>query len=220
MTDQICNEKQLLETFTTYTVDNHKFPKKKDLVEHCGKSIEEFNEVFRSVTHIRKQFWVNMFEETLFTLAESEEYESYTVRDKMLAFYYTWLEELKPFREYIKFIFSQKAVYQVFPDDMTVFLKSFENYTDTLIEQGKQTGELAKRMLIGNQLKKILKVKLIFVLKFWLRDTSSDSAQTDSAVEKSVHLAFDILGKTAVDTAFDFGKFVLKNRIGKKSATE
>jgi len=214
--DENCTEKSLIQKFTDYTVENQAFPKKKDLAKQCNQSVEEFNAQFRSVKELKAQFWLSRFEETVLTLAESEEYDTYAVRDKMLAFYYTWIEELKPFRAYIKFVFTKKPVYKVLPDDTDTFVKSFNAYTDTLLEQGKESGEIAKRLILSNQLKKILYLKLVFILRFWLHDKSEDYSQTDAAIEKSVHLAFDILGKTPIDTAFDFGKFVIQNRIKSK----
>jgi hypothetical protein len=35
--------------------------------------------------------------------------------------------------------------------------------------------------------------------------------KTDAAIEKSVNLAFDLIGKGILDNALDFGKFLYQN---------
>jgi hypothetical protein len=47
-----------------------------------------------------------------------------------------------------------------------------------------------------------------FLLLFWRDDESAGFEKTDAAIEKSVNLAFDLIGKGAVDSAFDFAKFL------------
>jgi hypothetical protein len=51
-----------------------------------------------------------------------------------------------------------------------------------------------------------------FILLFWKEDDSAGFEKTDAAVEKSVNLAFDLIGKGAVDSAIDFAKFLYQNK--------
>ena len=50
------------------------------------------------------------------------------------------------------------------------------------------------------------------MLKFWKDDSSADFEKTDAAVEKSVNLAFDLIGKGAVDSVVDFAKFLYQTK--------
>jgi hypothetical protein len=52
-----------------------------------------------------------------------------------------------------------------------------------------------------------------FMLIFWKDDGSPGFESTDAAIEKSVNLAFDLIGKGAVDTAIDFAKFLYQNKM-------
>ena len=52
---------------------------------------------------------------------------------------------------------------------------------------------------------------LLFILKFWSNDESPNFEKTDAAIEKSVTLAFDLIGKGILDNALDFGKFLYQN---------
>jgi ubiquinone biosynthesis protein COQ9 len=49
-------------------------------------------------------------------------------------------------------------------------------------------------------------------LKFWIDDTSNAFEKTDAAIEKSVNLAMDLMGKSPLDAALDFGKFLFQNK--------
>jgi len=51
-----------------------------------------------------------------------------------------------------------------------------------------------------------------FLLVFWKEDESPGFEKTDAAVEKSVNLAFDLIGKGAVDSFIDFAKFLYQSK--------
>jgi hypothetical protein len=51
----------------------------------------------------------------------------------------------------------------------------------------------------------------MFILQFWAHDESANFEKTDAAIEKSVNLAFDLIGKGILDNALDFGKFLYQN---------
>jgi hypothetical protein len=52
----------------------------------------------------------------------------------------------------------------------------------------------------------------LFILNFWVKDPSQQFEQTDVAIEKAVNTSFDLIGKTPLDTIFDFAKFLFQNR--------
>ena len=53
-------------------------------------------------------------------------------------------------------------------------------------------------------------VQFLFILKFWMEDTSADFEKTDIAIEKSVKTIFDVFDNTPLDSIIDFGKFLFK----------
>lgn len=55
-------------------------------------------------------------------------------------------------------------------------------------------------------------LQFIFLLKFWIEDTSSGFEKTDMAIEKSVRTVFDLFDSTPVDSVIDFGKFLWKEK--------
>jgi hypothetical protein len=55
-------------------------------------------------------------------------------------------------------------------------------------------------------------VEFLFLMKFWLDDTSKGFEKTDIMVEKAVKATFDVLDTTPIDSLIDFGKFVWKEK--------
>ena len=56
---------------------------------------EEVYNYFTSFEAVKSAVWVALFEETQRQLEDQEVYKEYSVREKFLAFLYTWIEELK-----------------------------------------------------------------------------------------------------------------------------
>jgi hypothetical protein len=55
-------------------------------------------------------------------------------------------------------------------------------------------------------------VEFLFLMKFWLDDTSKGFEKTDIMIEKAVKATFDVLDTTPIDSLIDFGKFVWKEK--------
>ena len=78
--------------------------------------------------------------------------------------------------------------------------------------EGKETQEIANRPVISDRYDEALWIQVLFVLKYWLDDNSPRFEKTDAAIEKSVNLAFDLMGKSALDSFLDFAKFLYQNK--------
>jgi hypothetical protein len=206
------DEKKIwIDRLISFTNENKKFPDLEEFTKKYETTPEDFLKNSETLDELKTQTWLHLYEETISRLLKSSEYNSYLVRDKMLAFYYTMIEELAEAREFVKLCYAERPVLQVKPVGIKLFDEAFTKYTDLLLSEGKTSGELATRPLVDNQLKKILKAKLYFVLDFWIKDNAENFENTDAAIEKSVHLAFDMLTKNALDSALDFGKFFFRN---------
>jgi hypothetical protein len=77
----------------------------------------------------------------------------------------------------------------------------------------KGKGEVATRPVLDKRYPHLFWLHLGFILLFWKQDSSAGFENTDAAIEKSVNLAFDLIGKGAVDSAIDFAKFLYQNKI-------
>jgi hypothetical protein len=55
-------------------------------------------------------------------------------------------------------------------------------------------------------------IQTLFILQFWANDDSKEFEKTDAAIEKAVNVAYDLMGKSPLDSMFDFAKFIFQNR--------
>ena len=55
-------------------------------------------------------------------------------------------------------------------------------------------------------------VQALFVLGYWINDSSDRFEMTDAAIEKAVQLSFQLIGSNTVDSLLDFGKFMFTGK--------
>lgn len=208
------HRKQILEGYLSYVLENGSQPVS---VFKFAKSIkmkeEDFYTYFTSFESIRSAIWVEIFENTVKSIQAQEVYESYSSREKFLSFLFTWIEELKKNRSYLLSMYSDKVKsLKSLTQDTKEFKSQFKEYASEVIAAGKETEEIASRPYISEKYDEALWLQVAFVFRFWLDDTSPRFEKTDAAIEKAVNLAFDLMGKSALDTFLDFAKFLYQNK--------
>ncbi|WKN31797.1 TetR family transcriptional regulator C-terminal domain-containing protein [Porifericola rhodea] len=174
-----------------------------------------FYDYYNSFSAIDKEIWKGYFDETLERIQSESVYNEYMVREKLLAFYYTWIEVLKDNRSYVTYSVGQikrKGLRWTNTDFLSAFKSSFLEYGNELIAEGKETEEIVDRPIVGNRYNDGLWQQLLFVLKFWINDDTRGFERTDAAIEKAVNLSFDLMSRSAIDAAFDFAKFLYQGR--------
>lgn len=206
--------KQILDGYLSYVLENGTQPAS---VFKFAKSIklkeEEFYTYFTSFESIRSAIWMGIFENTVQTIQEQEVYESYSSREKFLSFLFTWIEELKKNRSYLLLMYSDKVKsLKSLTQDTKEFKIQFKEFATEVIATGKETQEIASRPYISEKYDEALWLQLAFVFRFWLDDNSPGFEKTDAAIEKAVNLAFDLMGKSALDSFLDFAKFLYQNK--------
>ena len=98
------------------------------------------------------------------------------------------------------------------PKFLTSFKSEFKTYIDNLVAEGLETEEIVKRPIITDRYYDGLWLQLMFVINFWIKDDSTNFEKTDAAIEKSVNLSFELMGKGPLDMMVDFAKFLYQNR--------
>lgn len=166
---------------------------------------------FNSFTILEQSIWSDWFKETISVIEKDSAYADYSVREKLLAFYFTWLESLKANRSYVLKQFEALHNTEINPSFLGSLKQEFKRFADELIIEGKDTSEVAERPF-SKQYEKGFWLHFMFVMRFWVKDDSKDFEKTDAAIEKSVHLAFDLVAKGPLDSMIDFAKFLFQNR--------
>jgi len=176
--------------------------------QDIGVSEDTFYAYAGSFDGLEQHIWTGFIDKVVSRLESDTEFIGFATRDKILAFYYGLLEELKSHRSFVLLQRHHEVTPSLVPYYLKGFKASFEQFVERTLNAGKDRGEVATRPFIDKRYPKLFWLHLGFVLTFWKKDNSADFEQTDVAVEKSVTLAFELLGKGAVDSAIDLGKFL------------
>ncbi len=169
-----------------------------------------FYDHFNSFAALEKSIWLETFHETKKRIESDEIYQTYSIREKMLAFYYAWIEVLKQYRSFAQYCFGQEGLLEFWPESLDLLKKEFTEFAIQLIEEGKTKGEIANRLYVSDKYGPWLWPQVIFILKFWLKDKSENFEKTDAAIEKSVNFAFDLMVSNSIDSFIDLTKFIFE----------
>ncbi|MCS6973694.1 MAG: TetR family transcriptional regulator C-terminal domain-containing protein [Cyclobacteriaceae bacterium] len=171
----------------------------------------DFYAVAGSFDALEGIIWNDFISGTIQRLSTDAEYAGFTTREKLLTFYFALFEELKLNRSFVLHAAKPRLRPEAVPAFLKPFRKSFLQFINELINQGRQSGDIASRPYLEKTYPQLFWLHLCFLLIFWMNDGSANFEQTDAAIEKSVNLAFDLIGKGAVDSALDFAKFLYQS---------
>jgi Tetracyclin repressor-like, C-terminal domain len=89
----------------------------------------EFYDHFNSFELLESDIWLGFFRETISKIEADSVYSTYSVREKLLAFYYTWIEVLKNNRSYAsqtwRLIDKRRMKTPVFMTDLKIAFKEY-----------------------------------------------------------------------------------------------
>ncbi len=201
--------KDIKASYIDYVLQNNKRPESIYLfMKNIGGEEKAFYEHYTTFYDLEAAIWSDIFKETIEKIQQEQVYEGYTVREKVLSFYFTLIENLKAVRSFATFSFKNQ---KDFPLDGGVLKESkqvFHDFISQLITEGVYTGEIADRTFLTERYAGAIWWETVFIIRFWIHDSSKNFERTDAAIEKSVNLAFDFLGKNIADATFDFVKFL------------
>ncbi|MCU0391200.1 MAG: TetR family transcriptional regulator C-terminal domain-containing protein [Thermoflexibacter sp.] len=200
---------QIKEHYINFVLQNGKRPESIYLfMKDLGEEEKKFYEYYTTFYDLEAAIWSDTFKGTIEKIQQEQVYEGYTVREKLLAFYFTLIENLKNIRTFATYSFkNQKDLFfdeGVLKDSKQIF----HDYVSQLITEGVYTGEIADRTFLTERYAGALWWESIFIIRFWIYDNSKSFERTDAAIEKSVNLTLDLLGKNIADATFDFVKFL------------
>jgi hypothetical protein len=210
-------QEKIRQAYTEYVLDNGKEPE--SVYAFCKKlkiKEEDFYDEYSSFPQIESEIWKALFIEARASAEREEVYQNYSVREKLLAFLYTWIETLKKNRSYILKSYEgfEKPIYTKRNVQLVDFKASFYDYVNELLMEARETREVEQRPIpqLMQRYPDLFWAKTLFILDFWIKDTSKSFEKTDTIIEKTVNTAFDLLGRSPLDSLFDLGKFIFQNK--------
>lgn len=171
----------------------------------------DFYDFYPSFESIEKNLWVELTLETIQAIEAQEVWSQYSSREKILSFFYSYVEVLKKHRSFI--IYSLKNHKNKFgtPEVLSGVRPIFENFAEGVINEGLESGELANRKFLSKRYKDAVWVQFGFIVNFWTTDDSAGFEKTDEVIEKGVNVTFDLFERSPLDNLLEYGKFLSRN---------
>ena len=101
-------------------------------------SEEEFYKHFNSLQVLERSLWSDWFTEVTTMLEKDETYRTYTLREKVLALYYSLFEQLRSNRSFAIYRF-EGAKREPDPQFLRGMKEVFKEFIDGLVNEGKET---------------------------------------------------------------------------------
>jgi len=213
-TKKSVTKEDILKSFISYTVENNAFPAN---FYHLAKELKtterELYNHFSSIEGADEAVWMLCHADTVETLKNSPEYADYSGREKSLAYYYSWLEHLLDKRSYLLISLKLKKE-KMMPGKpiMADWMKDQKEFWKQLVSESISAGEIEDRKFLSDKYADAFGLTSMFILNCWKNDNSSKFQKTDQAIEKSINLVFDLMGKSPLDSMLDFGKFMFTQK--------
>jgi hypothetical protein len=172
----------------------------------------DFYAFYASFESIEKNIWFELTVETIDEIQKQELWGQYSSREKMLSFFYSYVELLKNHRSFVIYSLTQNHNKRFSaPEVLSGARPVFENFATQIINEGLESGELAERKFFSKRYKDALWVQYAFILNFWVDDDSAGFEKTDEAIEKGIQVTFDLFQRSPIDNLFEYGKFLSQN---------
>jgi len=172
----------------------------------------DFYTFYSSFDALQKDIWVKFFDNAITSLHADQAYESYSQTDKLLALYFTLFEILTLNRSYVVFTLKENKEGLKNLKQLTQLRKDFKTYITKLMENNTENKNEKIQKITKPVFSEGAWVQFLFLLKFWLDDTSKGFEKTDIMIEKSVKATTDIIDTKALESLFDLGKFIWKEK--------
>lgn len=202
-------KQKIYDAYSTQVLEHEKEPKSVYLF--CKKNkIEEtdFYKSFASLEDIKESIFSKFFDNAYMLISKEKGFDAQVPKEKLLSFYFTFFEVLLLNRSYVLFILSNSGEKMQKLSSLRRLRNSFKQFASGLIEQGNTS----KQSILTKHPELIFSegawLQLLFLLKFWMEDSSPSFEKTDMAIEKSVQTVFELFDNTPLDSVIDFGKFL------------
>lgn len=177
-----------------------------------GFKESEFYQHFASFESLEREIFKGFLEHAIETLHKSAEYETFDNRNKLLSLYFTLFEIFTANRSYVLQMLKPNLRNLKSLKMLLEFKKVFLDYIDELnfpltpLHQ-KQFEDIRQKAL-----KESAWMQFLFILDFWMKDSSKGFEKTDILIEKSIHTGMDFIDAEQFRSIIDLGKFLYQER--------
>lgn len=155
--------------------------------------------------------WAAVLDKTITMCQDDEQFHQYSVREKMLALVYTFLQNMQEQEtHFLEMLHQHNGIKRLDTSYLKDLKSGFESYVNGLVEEGRNSGEIQGRPFLARFYMPVLWNAFVNILYFWANDKSPQREHTDVMVEKTVHFTFDLLAPNAIDSGIDLVQQYLK----------
>ena len=207
------DDNQLIGLYMNQVLQNNAEPKNVFLFCQENKIVEtDFYVFYGSIDALKQDIWVKFFENVTTTIENDENYLTYSNKNKLLTLYFSLFEVLTLNRSYVVFALKEDKNILKNLQQLKEFRNHFKNFISEIAdtqttEEDFKVNKITKPLYVEGAW-----VEFLFLMKFWLDDTSKGFEKTDIMIEKAVKATFDVLNTTPIDSLIDLGKFVWKEK--------
>lgn len=203
---------QIQDAYIDYVLTNNEEPKSVYIfAKQLGITEQEFYAFYSSFVAVEKAIWADLTIKTITEIQQQEVWATYTSREKILAFFYAYIELLKTRRSFVVYSLKKSRTRVSAPEVLDDVRNVFETFAENIIKSGLESGELADRRFLSKRYKDALWVQFGIILNFWVNDSSNNFEKTDEAIERGVNVTFNLFQRSPLDDLIDYGKFVARN---------
>ena len=207
------DDNQIIALYMNQVLQNNAEPKNVFLFCQENKIFEsDFYAFYGSIDALKQDIWVKFFENVKATIENDENYLTYSNKNKLLTLYFSLFEVLTLNRSYVVFALKEDKNLLKNLHQLKEFRTHFKNFISEIAdtqttEEDFKVNKITKPLYVEGAW-----VEFLFLMKFWLDDTSKGFEKTDIMIEKAVKATFDVLDTTPIDSLIDLGKFVWKEK--------
>lgn len=170
----------------------------------------EFYQFFGSLEGIQIAIWNSFYKQTMDLAHKDASYVTFSNRDKMLTFLYTFFEILTLNRSYVLFALNENRNALKNLKQLKELRTNVKVFAADLISQKNEEQHLKVLKHSVTIFSEGAWLQTLFLLKYWMDDTSPAFENTDVAIEKSVRAIFDVFDSSPLESVLDLGKFLWK----------
>jgi len=208
------NKEILIGLYMNYVLEHEKMPKSVYKFAKENKITEDqFYDYFGSFDGLKKGIWSQFYLNTMDMLHKSLEFETFTPREKLLTFYYTFFELLSANRSYVLMALNESPDKLKNLEQLKSLRREIKSFAKELIQEGNESKNVQFLKQSETVFSEASWVQFLFILKFWMDDNSAKFESTDVAIEKSVNTVFDLFDNTPLERILDLGKFLWKEKM-------
>lgn len=210
---EMIDENKIIYHFMNEVLETNQEPK--NVYVFCKNhniSETDFYSFFGSFDALKQEIWVKFFENAMNTIEKDVAYEGYLDKDKLLSLYFTLFEIMTLNRTYVKFSLQENKEGLKNLKYLKKFRNQFKDFIVGIIRQSATSGSEKFLKVSEPVFSEGAWIQFLFLLKFWIDDTSKSFEKTDVLIEKSVNTVVGLLETKHLENLFDLGKFLWKEK--------